>query len=173
MNDVCATLGYGVFLLHGRGTVPHIVTVVVSLSEIIVIIRLCSTYSISTLSADKVCSSKRGFICIFELSLDIEVILGIAVLNIIITVRLLMKINVFLGIPSKIASRSLFHQDHLFGFSATLLYYALHVGGSISTTSCHLLNIVADRIERGLGASLRHDRGKTTIFSRVNIGGPW
>jgi hypothetical protein len=81
--------------------------------------------------------------------------LGIIILNIFITVRLLMTINVlFLGVAY---TRSLLHHDHLLGFSASLLYYALYVGGSISATSRHLLYIVADCVEGSLRASLRHD----------------
>jgi hypothetical protein len=95
--------------------------------------------------------------------------LGIVVLNILITVRLLMTINVFLRVTT--ITWSLFHHDHLFRFSATLLYNVLHVGGPICSTSCHLLNIVADGVKGSLGASLRHDWGKTTVLSRVNIRG--
>lgn len=96
--------------------------------------------------------------------------MGIVVLNILITVRLLMTINVFLRVTS---TWSLFHHDHLFRFSASLLYNVLHVGGPIRASSCHLLNIVTDGVKGSLGASLRHDWGKTTVLSRVNIGGSW
>lgn len=146
MNNVCVSLKYRVLLLHRRGTITHIVTVVVSLSEIIIIIRLCSTNPISILSANKISSCKRCLISIFQLSLNIEVILGIVVLNIFVTVRLLMTIYVFLWVSTKIAIRGLFHHNHLFRFSASLLNYALYVGCSIRTTSCHLLNIVSDGI---------------------------
>jgi hypothetical protein len=122
MNDVCTSLGYRVLLLHGGRTIAHIIAVVVSLFEINIIIRLYSSNPISILSADKICSCNRCLICISKLSLDIEVILGIVILNIFITVRLLMTITIlFLGVAH---TWSLLHHDHLLGFSASLLYYA-------------------------------------------------
>lgn len=84
-----------------------------------------------------------------------------------------MTIDVFLRV-TKVAARCLLHHDHLLWLSPSLLNYALHVGCSIGTASCHLLNIVADRVKWGLRASLRHYWWKSTVLSRVNIGwGRW
>ncbi len=138
------------------------------MSNVIVINWLTSTQPVSTFSTDKISGYLSSLIGLSELSLNIEVVLRIAIVNMLITVVLVVIIVIIILLlrVSKVATRGLLHHDHLLGFSAPLFDDALHIRGTIRCAApSQLLNVVADCIQRGLGPSLWHDGRETAIFS--------
>ncbi len=146
------------------------------MSNVIVINWLTSTQPVSTFSTDKISGYLSSLIGLSELSLNIEVVLRIAIVNMLITVVLVVIIVIIILLLriSKVATRGLLHHDHLLGFSAPLFDDALHIRGTIRCAApSQLLNVVSDCIQRGLGPSLWHDGRETAIFSWVNVRLGW